>query len=150
MQAERGNGIGPRTFHDDETGLESRPTAQVVASLVANHREFLAFVERRVGDRVLAEEILQAAFVRSDTRSSLCRRPRSSLSANVSEVRGPWWSRRTRRLSPAPTAREARGPAPGERRGSLLLRGLSALTRQDNGPCSLCPPPPDVEHKRAA
>jgi RNA polymerase sigma factor (sigma-70 family) len=37
----------------------------VVTSLVANHRDFLAFVERRVGNRALAEEILQDAFVRS-------------------------------------------------------------------------------------
>ncbi len=41
------------------------PTPDVVATLVANHREFLAFVQRRVGDRALAEEILQDAFVRS-------------------------------------------------------------------------------------
>lgn len=40
-------------------------TAATVAVLVANHREFLAFVQRRVGNRALAEEILQEAFVRS-------------------------------------------------------------------------------------
>jgi len=33
--------------------------------LVANHRAFLAFVERRVGNRDVAEEILQDAFVRN-------------------------------------------------------------------------------------
>ena len=33
--------------------------------LVASHREFLAFVERRVHDRALAEEIVQDALVRS-------------------------------------------------------------------------------------
>jgi RNA polymerase sigma-70 factor (ECF subfamily) len=33
--------------------------------LVDNHREFLSFIERRVGRRDLAEDILQAAFVRS-------------------------------------------------------------------------------------
>ncbi len=38
---------------------------EVVAALVANHREFLAFVQRRLGDRALAEEVLQDAFVRS-------------------------------------------------------------------------------------
>jgi len=44
----------------------ARPdTREVVEQLVANHREFLAFVERRVGNRALAEEILQDAFVRS-------------------------------------------------------------------------------------
>lgn len=33
--------------------------------LVDNHRRFLAFLEKRVGDRALAEDILQDAFVRS-------------------------------------------------------------------------------------
>ena len=33
--------------------------------LLENHRKFLAFVEKRVGDRALAEDILQDAFVRS-------------------------------------------------------------------------------------
>jgi RNA polymerase sigma-70 factor (ECF subfamily) len=40
-------------------------TAEVLATLVANHREFLRFVERRVGDRALAEDIVQDAFVRT-------------------------------------------------------------------------------------
>lgn len=48
----------------DET-TEVRPTKEVVATLVANHREFLKFVERRVGSRDLAEEILQSAFVKN-------------------------------------------------------------------------------------
>ncbi|ATB45410.1 RNA polymerase sigma factor [Corallococcus macrosporus] len=38
---------------------------EVVRALVDNHRQFLAFVERRVGSRAIAEEILQAAFVRT-------------------------------------------------------------------------------------
>lgn len=37
----------------------------LVATLVAGHREFLAFVERRVHDRALAEEIVQDALVKS-------------------------------------------------------------------------------------
>jgi len=40
-------------------------TAETLAALVASHREFLAFVERRVGDRALAEEIVQEALVKS-------------------------------------------------------------------------------------
>jgi RNA polymerase sigma factor (sigma-70 family) len=36
-----------------------------VESLVDRHREFLAFLERRVGNRATAEEILQAAFVKT-------------------------------------------------------------------------------------
>jgi RNA polymerase sigma factor (sigma-70 family) len=43
---------------------DARPAPELVAALVANHREFLAFVERRVGDRALAEDLLQEAFVR--------------------------------------------------------------------------------------
>jgi RNA polymerase sigma-70 factor (ECF subfamily) len=44
---------------------DTKPTQEVVDVLVASHREFLAFVERRVGDRALAEDILQDALVRS-------------------------------------------------------------------------------------
>lgn len=47
----------------DSTGNEASP--EVVEQLVGNHREFLRFVERRVGNRAVAEEILQEAFVRS-------------------------------------------------------------------------------------
>ncbi|HYQ02230.1 MAG TPA: sigma-70 family RNA polymerase sigma factor [Polyangiaceae bacterium] len=41
------------------------PSEQVVRVLVDNHRDFLSFLERRVGRRDLAEDILQTAFVRS-------------------------------------------------------------------------------------
>ncbi len=47
------------------TEPQSQTTAEVAKVLVASHREFLAFVERRVGDRGLAEEIVQDALVRS-------------------------------------------------------------------------------------
>lgn len=49
-------------MRDESSEPES---AEVVAALVANHRAFLAFVERRVGSRDAAEEILQRAFVKS-------------------------------------------------------------------------------------
>ena len=50
----------------DATSDPAQPLSQpVIDQLVANHREFLAFVERRIGNRALAEEILQDAFVRS-------------------------------------------------------------------------------------
>lgn len=48
-----------------EAPEESAPIENIAATLVANHRDFLAFVEKRVGDRATAEEILQDAFVRS-------------------------------------------------------------------------------------
>lgn len=37
----------------------------VVERLVSNHRQFLSFLEARVSSRAVAEEILQAAFVRA-------------------------------------------------------------------------------------
>jgi len=43
-------------------------TADELAALVAGHREFLRFVERRVGSRAVAEEILQDALVKSVDR----------------------------------------------------------------------------------
>lgn len=43
---------------------DSVPSPEVVETLVANHRRFLAFLERRTGDRALAEDLLQEAFVR--------------------------------------------------------------------------------------
>ncbi len=49
----------------NEAPDESAPVEDIAATLVANHREFLAFVEKRVGNRATAEEILQDAFVRS-------------------------------------------------------------------------------------
>jgi RNA polymerase sigma factor (sigma-70 family) len=45
--------------------VESPATPEHVAVLVSNHRQFLAFLERRVGNRAMAEDILQDAFVRS-------------------------------------------------------------------------------------
>jgi RNA polymerase sigma factor (sigma-70 family) len=49
---------------DDEIPAPAA-SSQVVAQLVANHRDFLRFVERRVGNRAIAEEIIQEAFVTS-------------------------------------------------------------------------------------
>lgn len=45
--------------------IPSHPTAPVLETFVANHRELLRYVERRVGSRAAAEEILQDVFVRS-------------------------------------------------------------------------------------
>ena len=43
--------------------------------LLDNHRRFLGFLEKRVGDRAAAEDILQDAFVRNlDKADAGCRR----------------------------------------------------------------------------
>jgi RNA polymerase sigma factor (sigma-70 family) len=39
-------------------------TAEVARSLVENHQAFLGFLERRLGDRDLARDVLQEAFLR--------------------------------------------------------------------------------------
>jgi RNA polymerase sigma-70 factor (ECF subfamily) len=41
---------------------------EIIEQLVANHREFLRYVERRVGNHAIAEEIVQEAFVRGLNR----------------------------------------------------------------------------------
>lgn len=47
-----------------EATPEAPLTPEAVSALVSNHRNFLAFLQKRVGDRALAEDILQEAFVR--------------------------------------------------------------------------------------
>lgn len=52
---------------DDRAGAAVAGEA-AIAALVASHRELLAYVERRVRDRALAEEILQDSLVRGLAR----------------------------------------------------------------------------------
>ena len=47
--------------------------ADLVSTLVENHRAFLGFLERRLHDRALAEDILQDAFVRSMDKADTLR-----------------------------------------------------------------------------
>jgi RNA polymerase sigma factor (sigma-70 family) len=44
--------------------MEAAETPAPVAALLENHRAFLRYLERRVGDRALAEDILQDAFAK--------------------------------------------------------------------------------------
>ena len=51
--------------HDSQHGGEATGLSDyVMQELVASHREFVAFVERRVGDRAMAEDVVQDAFVK--------------------------------------------------------------------------------------
>lgn len=67
-----------------ETGALEAPerdlTPDVAAVLVENHRRFLAFLERRVGSRAVAEDILQEAFVRGLARMDSLRDDQSAVS----------------------------------------------------------------------
>lgn len=51
--------------HAHHTEEHAPITDEVARVLVARHREFLSFLERRVESRAVAEEILQSAFVKS-------------------------------------------------------------------------------------
>lgn len=52
--------------HSDSTRETTTPfSPEVVQLLVENHRDFLAFLERRVESRAIAEDILQEAFTKS-------------------------------------------------------------------------------------
>lgn len=54
-------------------------TADLTSRLVDNHREFLGFLERRLGDRALAEDILQDAFVKTLEKAGSLRDETSSI-----------------------------------------------------------------------
>ena len=57
------------TAPDSPGAAELDPThPDVLAALVAGHRKFLAFLERRVGSRDVAEDLLQDAFVKGIER----------------------------------------------------------------------------------
>ncbi len=57
-------------------GLDNVPlNPEVVARLVANHREFLAFLGRRLPSREAAEEVLQSAFMRTLEKGGAIEQP---------------------------------------------------------------------------
>lgn len=58
---------------------DSAPKPEVVATLVAHHRQFLGFLEKRTGDRALAEDLLQEAFVRGLDRLGALRDDESAV-----------------------------------------------------------------------
>jgi len=55
------------------------PASGVVKLLVENHRRFLRFLERRVGSREVAEELLQDAFAKSLARGAALRKSESAV-----------------------------------------------------------------------
>ncbi len=89
---------------------EASLSREVVDRLVGNHRAFLAFVEKRVGDRALAEDILQDAFVRGLDRLEQVRDDESVVA----------WFYRSLRNSVVDHFR----------RGASASRGLDAFARQ--------------------
>jgi RNA polymerase sigma factor (sigma-70 family) len=78
--------MGGRRMTSIETENDAaRPLDDGVAKiLVDNHRVFLAFLEKRVGNRAVAEDILQDAFTRSLQRLATLREDESVI---------PWFYR---------------------------------------------------------
>lgn len=94
---------------------------ELTSQLVDNHRQFLAFLERRVGDRALAEDILQDAFVKTLQKEEDARDETSSVA----------WFYRTLRNAVIDHYR----------RTGARNRGLEALARELDGAME---PPPEV------
>lgn len=63
----------PRETPFNPSGADPTSGSEAIAVLVANHRRFLTFLERRTGSRETAEDILQDAFVRGLSRASQLR-----------------------------------------------------------------------------
>lgn len=89
--------------------------------LVANHRAFLGFLERRVGDRALAEDILQDAFVKSVEKADELRDESSAVA----------WFYRTLRNAVIDHYR----------RTSTRSKALEAFAREMDGAVE---PPPEI------
>ena len=94
--------------HSDEIG------ANGITVLLENHRAFLAFLERRVGDRALAEDILQEAF----------RRNLDKLDTIPEEALVPWFYRTLRNA----TIDQYRRRGASERALAAFARQLEAET----------------------
>jgi len=91
---------GPGAVNDD---------ARAASVLVENHRAFLRYLERRVGDRAVAEDLLQDAFVRNLGR----------LSSVPDEGLVPWFYRVLRNAA-----------IDGHRRRGAEGRALAAFARE--------------------
>ena len=63
------------------------PTPNLINVLVSNHRRFRAFLERRVGNVEDAEDILQAAFLKSVEKGDAIRESESVMASTL--VRRP-------------------------------------------------------------
>ena len=63
----------------DADAVEPALTPAVLDRLVGNHREFLGFLERRLGSRSEAEDVLQEAFVKGVERADSVRDGESTV-----------------------------------------------------------------------
>jgi RNA polymerase sigma factor (sigma-70 family) len=71
--------VHPPPTEEGQESIERPMTPEVLAALVENHRDFLHFLERRVGSHEVAEDILQEAFTRSLDRLATLRSEESAI-----------------------------------------------------------------------
>lgn len=100
----------------------------VVAVLLENHRAFVRFLERRVGDKNIAEDILQDAFVKLLAKPAI---------APEGEAVVPWFYRLLRNAV-----------IDRYRRAGTAAKALEAFARELEQ--SEAAPPPDVESEICA
>lgn len=107
------------------------PPPEVVATLVANHRRFLAFLELRTGDRALAEDLLQEAFVRGLDRLATLRDGESAVAWFYRCLRNAVIDHHRRRGAATRAldafAREVEGEAPGAEIEGEICRCIREL-----------------------
>jgi RNA polymerase sigma factor (sigma-70 family) len=93
----------------------------VATRLVDSHRQFLSFLERRLGDRALAEDILQDAFVKTLEKADSIRDDESAVA---------WFYRLLRNAI-----------IDHHRRGSVRSKALELLAREMKDAAE---PPPEI------
>ena len=117
---------------DDPTHAESTGS-DAAAALVGAHREFLAFLQRRVGDRALAEDILQDAFVRGLGKLDSVRDEESVIAWFYRVLRNAVIDHHRRRASADRKidafARELEAEAPSEEVEAVVCRCVGELAR---------------------
>ncbi len=92
---------------------EAAPPADALARLVAHRHEFLAFLERRLGSRAVAEDLLQDAFTRSLDKLEQLQQEESAVA---------WFYRLLRNAV-----------TDYQRRGGVAARALQGLSRELEG-----------------
>ncbi len=112
----------------DQTELDSDAVVvnRAVDIIVENHRVFLRYLERRTGNRALAEDLLQEAFVRNLER----------IASVPEEGVVPWFYRVLRNAA-----------IDRHRRQATAERGLAALTQEM---ADAAVPPPDMHLEMCA
>lgn len=110
------------SYTEDMTAVDSLEPQAPLAVLLENHRAFLAYLERRVGDRALAEDILQDAFAKVLDRPGI---------APADEGAVPWFYRTLRNAA-----------IDRMRRRGAADRALASFARELEGHTS---PPSEIE-----